>query len=337
MPDPALVGGRRPRDAPSHMPPSLSCPAPVSEPNRNRSQADGTGVGSQSDARGGRGADGALGGAPRLAAWALAFVTLFRACPPAQGSPRFRTHEYIHGGDDEATPKSVLRLMSMKGLTLYHLKSHLQKYRLGKQSKKDTGLEASRGAFAAQGINFYTPEPPCIPSTASNNTGETPLADALKYQIEVQRKLHEQLEVQKKLQMRIEAQGKYLQAILEKAQNNLSYDATGAANLEATRSQLTDFNLALSGFMDNATQVCEQNNGELAKAISEDNLGTGNLDFKLYHGVRDGDGVKCTLDEGLLLLDLNIRGGYGHRSSSDLKINQHMRCKTQLKGDSSLI
>ncbi|KAL5666208.1 hypothetical protein ACJX0J_026316, partial [Zea mays] len=94
-----------------------------------------------------------------------------------------------------ATPKSVLRLMGMKGLTLYHLKSHLQKYRLGKQTKKDTGLDAGRGAFAAQGINFSTPvPPPSIPSTASDNTGETPLADALKYQIEVQRKLHEQLE-----------------------------------------------------------------------------------------------------------------------------------------------
>jgi len=231
------------------------------------------------------------------------------------------------GGPDKATPKSVLRLMGMKGLTLYHLKSHLQKYRLGKQSKKDTGLEASRGAFAAQGINFSTPVPPSIPSTASNNTGETPLADALKYQIEVQRKLHEQLEVQKKLQMRIEAQGKYLQTILEKAQSNLSYDATGGANLEATRSQLTDFNLALSGFMDNVTQVCEQNNGELAKAMSEDGLrASNNLGFQLYHhGVQDRDDVKCATDEGLLLLDLNIRGGYDHRASADLKMNQHMR------------
>ncbi|KAL6911789.1 hypothetical protein ACP4OV_000594 [Aristida adscensionis] len=244
------------------------------------------------------------------------------------------------GGPDKATPKSVLRLMGMKGLTLYHLKSHLQKYRLGKQNKKDTGLENSRSAFAAQGISFSPPAPPCIPSTASNNTGvyqrlqvrETPLADALKYQIEVQRKLHEQLEVQKKLQMRIEAQGKYLQTILEKAQTNLSYDATGGANLDATRSQLTDFNLALSGFMDNVTQVCEQNNGELAKAISEDNLRTGNLGFQLYHGVSEGEDVKCTPDEGFLLLDLNIRGGHGQRSSngmhgseSDLKINHHMR------------
>ncbi|GJN21950.1 hypothetical protein PR202_gb09474 [Eleusine coracana subsp. coracana] len=228
------------------------------------------------------------------------------------------------GGPDKATPKSVLRLMGMKGLTLYHLKSHLQKYRLGKQNKKDAGLEASRGAFAAQGINFAAPAPPSIPSAASTNTGETPLADALKYQIEVQRKLHEQLEVQKKLQMRIEAQGKYLQTILEKAQSNLSYDASGTANLEA-RSQLTDFNLALSGFMDNVTQVCEQNSGELAKAMSDDSIRTGNLGFQLYHGVQDVEDVKCTPDDGLLLLDLNIRGGHGHRPSSDLKINQYLR------------
>lgn len=238
------------------------------------------------------------------------------------------------GGPDKATPKSVLRLMGMKGLTLYHLKSHLQKYRMGKQSKKDTGFEANRGAFAAQGISFSSAVPPNVPSTGNNNMGETPLADALRYQIEVQRKLHEQLEVQKKLQMRIEAQGKYLQTILEKAQKNLSYEAGGDANLETTRSQLTDFNLALSGFMDDAAQACPQDNGELAKALSEDSLRAGNLGFQLYHGVQDGEDVKCATDEDLLLLDLNIKGGgYDHRLSShgmrrgavDLTVGQHRR------------
>ncbi|KAM3243081.1 hypothetical protein ACQJBY_055200 [Aegilops geniculata] len=234
------------------------------------------------------------------------------------------------GGPDKATPKSVLRLMGMKGLTLYHLKSHLQKYRMGKQSKKDTGFETNRGAFAAQGISFSSALPPNVPSAGNNTTGETPLADALRYQIEVQRKLHEQLEVQKKLQMRIEAQGKYLQTILEKAQKNLSYEAGGDANLETTRSQLTDFNLALSGFMDDAAQACPQDNGELAKALSDDSLRAGNLGFQLYHG---GEDVKCATEEDLLLLDLNIKGGYDHRLSAhgmrrgavDLTVGQHRR------------
>jgi hypothetical protein len=44
------------------------------------------------------------------------------------------------------------------------------------------------------------------------------ITEALRMQMEVQKRLHEQLEVQRNLQLRIEAQGKYLQQIIEERQ-----------------------------------------------------------------------------------------------------------------------
>ncbi|RDX65923.1 Myb-related protein 2, partial [Mucuna pruriens] len=59
-------------------------------------------------------------------------------------------------------------------------------------------------------------------------------------QIEVQRRLHEQLEVQRHLQLRIEAQGKYLQAVLEKAQETLGRQNVGTEGVEAAKVQLSE-------------------------------------------------------------------------------------------------
>lgn len=111
------------------------------------------------------------------------------------------------GGPDRATPKGVLRAMGVPGLTIYHVKSHLQKYRLAKYlpdsssdgkkaDKKDTGGMLS-GMDGSSGLQ---------------------ITEALKLQMEVQKRLHEQLEVQRQLQLRIEAQGKYLKKIIEEQQ-----------------------------------------------------------------------------------------------------------------------
>ncbi|XP_068659608.1 myb family transcription factor PHL7-like [Aristolochia californica] len=111
------------------------------------------------------------------------------------------------GGPDRATPKGVLRVMGVQGLTIYHVKSHLQKYRLAK----------------------YLPESPADGSKDEKKDSSDSLSsmdsapgiqinEALRMQMEVQKRLHEQLEVQRQLQLRIEAQGKYLQKIIEEQQ-----------------------------------------------------------------------------------------------------------------------
>ncbi|KAG8069933.1 hypothetical protein GUJ93_ZPchr0006g41786 [Zizania palustris] len=132
------------------------------------------------------------------------------------------------GGPDKATPKTIMRVMGVKGLTLYHLKSHLQKFRLGKQPHKEfidhtvkdaTAMEMQRNAASSSGIM----------GRSMNHDRNVHNNDAFRMQMEVQRRLHEQLEVQKHLQMRIEAQGKYMQSILEKAYQTLAVGDVGAA------------------------------------------------------------------------------------------------------------
>ncbi|KAG2384482.1 Myb-related protein [Vigna angularis] len=129
------------------------------------------------------------------------------------------------GGADKATPKTVLKLMGIPGLTLYHLKSHLQKYRISKNMHGQTNTGNNKIAT----LTIIDP-----PSRNSE------INDALQMQIEVQRRLHEQLEVQRHLQLRIEAQGKYLQAVLEKAQETLGRQNLGAEGVEAAKVQLSE-------------------------------------------------------------------------------------------------
>ncbi|URE07437.1 Myb transcription factor [Musa troglodytarum] len=148
------------------------------------------------------------------------------------------------GGADKATPKSVMRLMGIPGLTLYHLKSHLQKYRLSKNlqaqassgsAKIATGCKLVAGR-TAEGNGLLLGSTNIIPQSNKN----IPINEALQMQIEVQRRLQEQLEVQRHLQLRIEAQGKYLQSVLEKAQETLGKQNLGSPGLEDAKVQLSE-------------------------------------------------------------------------------------------------
>ncbi|OIW13888.1 hypothetical protein TanjilG_31777 [Lupinus angustifolius] len=115
------------------------------------------------------------------------------------------------GGPDRATPKGVLRVMGVQGLTIYHVKSHLQKYRLAKylpDSSPDEGKTADKKETGDRLSNL-------------DSSSGMQITEALKLQMEVQKRLHEQLEVQRQLQLRIEAQGKYLKKIIEE-QHRLS-------------------------------------------------------------------------------------------------------------------
>ncbi|KAG6605355.1 Myb family transcription factor IPN2, partial [Cucurbita argyrosperma subsp. sororia] len=124
------------------------------------------------------------------------------------------------GGPDKATPKTIMRVMGVKGLTLYHLKSHLQKFRLGKQPHKEFNDQSIKDGMRASALELHR-----------NSGSSSTLMDRSmnEMQLEVQRRLHEQIEVQRHLQLRIEAQGKYMQSILEKACQTLAGENMAAA------------------------------------------------------------------------------------------------------------
>ncbi|KAE8728706.1 Myb family transcription factor APL [Hibiscus syriacus] len=87
------------------------------------------------------------------------------------------------GGPDRATPKGVLRVMGVQGLTIYHVKSHLQKYRLAKYLPESS-------SDGKKPDNKETAD--MLPDMDGLNGNQ--ITEALKLQMEVQKRLHEQLE-----------------------------------------------------------------------------------------------------------------------------------------------
>ncbi|KAK1280495.1 hypothetical protein QJS04_geneDACA015147 [Acorus gramineus] len=122
----------------------------------------------------------------------------------------------------------------------------MQKYRLSKNihSQANIGITKSseRGSTAAEADRMCEIGGALISNSelGTQTNKSLQISEALQMQIEVQRRLHEQLEVQRHLQLRIEAQGKYLQSVLEKAQETLGQQNVGTAGANATRVQLSE-------------------------------------------------------------------------------------------------
>ncbi|WOG81211.1 hypothetical protein DCAR_0100356 [Daucus carota subsp. sativus] len=112
------------------------------------------------------------------------------------------------GGSERATPKGVLKQMKVEGLTIYHVKSHLQKYRTTRY--KPESLEGS----SDKNQNLLGV------MSSHDLKKDSEITETLRMQMELQKKLHEQLEIQKNLQLRLEEQGRCLKMMFEKQQES---------------------------------------------------------------------------------------------------------------------
>ncbi|KAL2546751.1 myb family transcription factor PHL8-like [Forsythia ovata] len=187
----------------------------------------------------------------------------------SDAKPRLKWTQELHqrfvdaveqlGGADKATPKSLMRMMGIHGLTLYHLKSHLQKYRLGKSQQSQTYHKNKQEDYRDDDQSSHFPNK--IYDGVQDQINESlQIAQALQMQMEVQRKLHEQIKVQRHLQLRIEAQGKYLQSVLKKAQETLAGYSSCSIEVENARAELSqlvsmvDTNWCLSSSLSVSTE-----------------------------------------------------------------------------------
>ncbi|KAI4365004.1 hypothetical protein MLD38_021030 [Melastoma candidum] len=136
------------------------------------------------------------------------------------------------GGASKATPKAIMRTMNVKELTLFHLKSHLQKYRLGKQSGKDMG-NSPRDGLSSSYLMENSGSGKSTPNLQTPDFDDYEVKEALRSQMEMQSKLHLQVEAEKHFQLRQNADRRYM-AMLERAFKMLADQFIGSALVDNT-------------------------------------------------------------------------------------------------------
>ncbi|XP_071920535.1 protein PHR1-LIKE 1-like isoform X4 [Coffea arabica] len=160
------------------------------------------------------------------------------------------------GGSERATPKGVLKLMNKEGLTIYHVKSHLQKYRTARYKP-----EPSEGTTEKK-------SPTVTDMTSLDLKTTTGITEALRLQMEVQKQLHEQLEIQRSLQLRIEEQGKYIQLMLEQ-QKKFEEERSKKKDSNPVEASLAPSKAVEPLPDDEKSETLEKNN--VAKALEKEN------------------------------------------------------------------
>uniref|UniRef100_A0A1J3GEQ7 Protein PHR1-LIKE 1 n=1 Tax=Noccaea caerulescens TaxID=107243 RepID=A0A1J3GEQ7_NOCCA len=164
------------------------------------------------------------------------------------------------GGSDRATPKGVLKIMKVEGLTIYHVKSHLQKYRTAR--------------YRPEPSESGSPEKKLTPLehiTSLELKGGIGITEALRLQMEVQKQLHEQLEIQRNLQLRIEEQGKYLQMMFEKQNSGLTKGTASTSDYAAKSEQEDKKTVDSKELAAEETRECEEPESPQPKRPKTDN------------------------------------------------------------------
>ncbi|XP_011008191.1 PREDICTED: protein PHR1-LIKE 1-like isoform X3 [Populus euphratica] len=132
-----------------------------------------------------------------------------------------------HPHQAEATPRSVLQLMDVEGLTLFHVKSHLQKYRQGRHSVKEFSEPLINGISAAQGSEGPGSSMNLPPSQAKNQPkGKS------KVKKEDRGSLYQKIQAQRAIHRYLHAQGSYLRIAINNACKFASNQCVEGATLE---------------------------------------------------------------------------------------------------------